>query len=157
MLPQPVREPRLQLAGALAREAELLPHLLQRLRLAFVHAEAARPAPRTLQGLERVVEALRGPIAAWSGRRDLERLEAGTYYGDETPLAVTRTDLRVERGRTYHMVVTRRGGTLRWEIDGVPALELVDPAPLSGSSHDRFGFSSWANDTYFDNLEITPL
>jgi hypothetical protein len=54
-------------------------------------------------------------------------------------------------------VVTKRGGTLRWELDGDIALELVDPAPLSGSGHDRFGFSSWSNDTWFDNLKITPL
>jgi len=120
-------------------------------------AEAARPAPRTLQGLERVVEALRGPIAAWSGRRDLERLEAGTYYGNDTPLAVTRTDLRVERGRTYHMVVTRKGRLVRWEIDGNVALDLDDPAPLPRATHDRFGFSGWQNDTYFDNLKIAPL
>jgi hypothetical protein len=42
-------------------------------------------------------------------------------------------------------------------MDGQIALEMTDPAPLSGSGHDRFGFSSWSNDTYFDNLQITSL
>jgi hypothetical protein len=120
-------------------------------------ASAARPGPRTLQGFERVLEAVREPIASWSARRDLARLEAGTYFGEDTPFAVTRTDLRVERGRTYHMVVSRRGGLIRWDIDGQLALELDDAAPLSGPSHDRFGFSSWQNDTYFDNLKVGPI
>jgi hypothetical protein len=120
-------------------------------------ASAARPGPRALQGFDRLVEAVREPIAAWSARRDLARLEAGTYFGEDTPFAVTRTDLRVERGRTYHMVVTRKGRLVRWEIDGTLALQLDDPAPLAGASHDRFGFSSWQNDTYFDNLKIAPL
>ena len=43
------------------------------------------------------------------------------------------------------------------EIDGKPALELNDPAPLSGTGNDRFGFSSWQNDTWFDNLKIVAL
>ncbi len=68
-----------------------------------------------------------------------------------------RTDTRVERGRIYHVTVTRRGSRLRWENDGALVLELDDPAPLSGKGHDRFGFSSWQNDTYFDNLQIDPL
>jgi hypothetical protein len=98
-----------------------------------------------------------GPLADRGGPGLLARLEAGTYFGEDTPFAVTRTDLRVERGRTYHMVVSRRGGLVRWEIDGTLALEVDDPAPLSGASHDRFGFSSWQNDTYFDNLKIDPI
>jgi len=117
-------------------------------------ASAARPPPRTVQGIDRMVEAVREPIAAWSARRDLTRLEAGTYYDEGTPLTVTRTDLRVERARTYHMVITRKGRLVRWEMDGKLVLELDDPAPFRPGSHDRFGFSSWQNDTYFDNLKI---
>jgi hypothetical protein len=113
----------------------------------------ARPLPREMDLIDR----LREPFAAWSARRDLARIQEGKYYRSETPFVVKRTDLHVEKGRTYHMVVTKQGGILRWAIDGQPALEMVDPAPLSGSGHDRFGFSSWSNDTYFDNLRITPL
>jgi hypothetical protein len=137
--------------------AKLDEHAPTREDLRVALASAARPAPRTVQGFERIVEAVREPIAAWSARRDLERLEAGTYYDEDTPLTVTRTDLRVERGRTYHMAITRKGRLVRWEIDGNLALELDDPAPLPFASHDRFGFSSWQNDTYFDNLKIAPL
>ena len=84
-------------------------------------------------------------------------MEKGEYWQRDTPFVVKRGDLKVERGRTYHVVVTKHGGKLRWEMDGQLALEMDDPAPLSGTGHDRFGFSSWANDTYFDNLSITPL
>jgi hypothetical protein len=96
-------------------------------------------------------------LSAWSARRDLERLEKGQYYSTETPFVVVRPDLKVEKGKRYHVELTKRGGDLRWELDGVLVLELRDPAPLSGKGHDRFGFSSWQNDTYFDNLKIEPL
>jgi hypothetical protein len=139
------------------RIAKLDEHALTRDELKTALASIARPVPRTLAGLDRVVEAVRGPLSAWSARRDLAHLEAGSYYGEDTPLTVKRTDLRVERGRKYHMVVTRKGSIVRWEIDGNLALELADPAPFAGSNRDRFGFSSWQNDTYFDNLEISAL
>jgi hypothetical protein len=120
-------------------------------------AALARPVARGGSWLERAQEALARPFTAWRARRDLSRLAAGSYYGEETPLVVKRLDLRVAKGRRYHMTITRQGGSLRWEIDGQPALRLDDPAPLSGPGHDRFGFSSWANDSYFDNLVIEPL
>jgi hypothetical protein len=70
---------------------------------------------------------------------------------------VERTDRRVEPGRTYRMVVERRGRVLRWIVDGEEFLVLDDPAPLSGPGHDRFGFSSWDADLFFDDLRIEPL
>src|SRR5512146_976295 len=70
---------------------------------------------------------------------------------------VERRDRKVEPGRTYHMRVERREHALRWTIDGQDFLEYVDPRPLAGSGHDRFGFSGWAADLFFDNLRIEPL
>ncbi|MGZ6124193.1 MAG: hypothetical protein ACXWLR_04485, partial [Myxococcales bacterium] len=116
-------------------------------------AATARPFPRQLDLLEKI----QAPFTRWSARRDLDRLEKGEYWQRDTPFVVKRLDLQVTRGRTYHMVVTKQGGRIRWEMDGQLALEMTDPAPLSGSGHDRFGFSSWSNDTYFDNLSITAL
>jgi len=116
-------------------------------------AATARPYPRQMD----FIEALSAPFVRWSARRDLERMEKGEYWQRDTPFVVKRLDLKVEKGRKYHMTVTKQGGQLRWDIDGQLALEMTDPAPLSGSDHDRFGFSSWANDTYFDNLKITAL
>ncbi len=59
--------------------------------------------------------------------------------------------------RVYRVRLTRQGDLLRWENDGQLVLELRDRSGLSGSGHDRFGFSSWLNDTWFDNLKIEPL
>ncbi len=70
---------------------------------------------------------------------------------------VERTDRRVEPGRTYRMRVERRGQVLRWMVDGEEFLVLDDPAPLSGPGHDRFGFSSWDADLFFDDLRVEPL
>ena len=137
-----------------SRIAKLDEHALTQDELRAQLAAMARPLPGSQLDF---VDKLREPFVEWGARRDLAKLQDGKYYAAETPFVVKRADLKVEKGRTYHMVVSKKGGVLRWEIDGVPALELVDPAPLSGSGHDRFGFSSWANDTYFDNLRITPL
>ena len=70
---------------------------------------------------------------------------------------VERADRRVEPGRTYRMVIERRGRVLRWLVDGEEFLVLDDPAPLAGPGHDRFGFSSWDADLFFDDLRIEPL
>lgn len=64
---------------------------------------------------------------------------------------------RVEKGRTYHFKIVRDGNLLTWYIDGDRFMEFRDPTPLEGSSHDRFGFGTWAEDAYFDNLTIKPL
>ena len=37
------------------------------------------------------------------------------------------------------------------------SLEFDDPIPLVGEQHNRFGFSCWEAQLYFDNLSITPL
>ena len=65
--------------------------------------------------------------------------------------------LKVQKGKTYHMRVQRKGTLLQWFADSALMMEWDDPAPLHGSGHDRFGFSSWEADIYFDNLKITPL
>jgi hypothetical protein len=70
---------------------------------------------------------------------------------------VERTDRRAEPGRNYRMRVERRGRVLRWLVDGEEFLVLDDPSPLGGPGHDRFGFSSWDADLFFDDLRIEPL
>jgi hypothetical protein len=68
-----------------------------------------------------------------------------------------RRDAKVEPGRTYHMRVERAGRELRWFVDGRIFLTFDDPKPLEGAGHDRFGFSSWEADVFFDRLRIRPL
>ncbi len=70
---------------------------------------------------------------------------------------VQRLDMHVEQGRTYHWTVKRKGMTLSWYLDGQLVEQLIDPEPLRGSGHDRFAFSTWDTDVYYDNLKITPL
>jgi hypothetical protein len=136
-----------------SRIAKLDEHAFTQDELRAQLATVANPYPRQLDWLEKIS----APFARWRARRELEKLQSGRYFRSETPFVVKRTDMKVERGHRYHMVVTKKGGVLHWEADGKLALDMVDPAPLSGSGHDRFGFSSWSNDTYFDNLKITPL
>jgi hypothetical protein len=50
-----------------------------------------------------------------------------------------------------------RGGRLRWLVDGAEFLVFEDPRPLEGAGHDRFGFSSWDADVFFDDLRVEPL
>jgi len=119
--------------------------------------QLTHPYPHQADGIEGLIEKISEPFSIWAARRDLEKLEKGSYFGKETPFVVKRMDWKVERSRTYHVRITRQGKTVRWEQDGKLVLELKDPAPLSGKGHDRFGFSSWQNDTYFDNLKIEPL
>ncbi len=64
---------------------------------------------------------------------------------------------RVELGRQYHWRIERRGSLLRWFIDNQLYMEFDDPFPLKGKGHDRFGFSSWEAQLFFDNLRIEPL
>lgn len=68
---------------------------------------------------------------------------------------VERSDVRVEPGRRYRMVIQRKGGTITWSVDGEKFLELRDRAPLSGENHRYFGFSGWRNPAVFDDLSIS--
>ncbi|MBI5543468.1 MAG: hypothetical protein HY901_06235 [Deltaproteobacteria bacterium] len=65
--------------------------------------------------------------------------------------------IKVTKGKTYRMKLQRKGTLLQWYSDGALMMEWDDAAPLRGSGHDRFGFSSWEADLYFDNLKVTPL
>ena len=65
--------------------------------------------------------------------------------------------LKVEKGKTYRFRLERKGNLLRWFVDNQLALQYDDPNPLKGSGHDRFGFSSWDSDLFFDNLSIQAL
>jgi hypothetical protein len=68
----------------------------------------------------------------------------------------TRADLVVVPGKHYHYLLARHGGHVEWYVDGVLALTLEDPAPLSGAQHKFFGFDNWETSVHFDNLVIRP-
>lgn len=82
--------------------------------------------------------------------------ESGIFRKD-TRMRVEARPFPVERSRKYHWRIERRGRRLSWIIDGTPFMSFEDPFPLSGPGHDRFGFSSWESQLYFDNLTVTAL
>jgi len=82
----------------------------------------------------------------------------------QTGVLTERTRMRVEAnpypvqiGRRYHWRIERRGGQISWFIDGQRFMDWTDPFPLAGKGHDRFGFSSWEAQLFFDNLTVAPL
>jgi len=64
---------------------------------------------------------------------------------------------KVEAERRYRVAVTRRGGELRFEVDGELVGEMVDEAPLVGEGQRYFAFNNWEAPTRFDNLIIYAL
>lgn len=64
---------------------------------------------------------------------------------------------KVVPGRTYHMKIERRGGTITAWADDQKLASLKDPEPLAGEGHDHFGFNNWLTPLSFDNLRIRPL
>jgi hypothetical protein len=78
-------------------------------------------------------------------------------FDADTRMRVEAKPFPVEIGRRYRWRIERKGSLLRWSIDGKPFMEFDDPYPLKGKGHDRFGFSSWEAQLYFDNLRIEPL
>ncbi|MCC6337713.1 MAG: hypothetical protein IT380_27435 [Myxococcales bacterium] len=84
-------------------------------------------------------------------------LVSSGVYNPGTRVRVEANPFRVEQGRSYHWRIERRGSVLTWSIDGQPFMSFDDPFPLAGKGHDRFGFSSWEAQLFFDNLRVTPL
>lgn len=68
----------------------------------------------------------------------------------------TRPDMPVVPGKHYHYAIARHGNRIEWFIDGKLALELDDPAPLEGPTHQYFAFDDWETPVRFDNLVIRP-
>jgi hypothetical protein len=56
--------------------------------------------------------------------------------------------------RPYHWRIEKKGGDLKWYIDGQLYMSFTDPAPLDGPGHDRLAFSNWQNQLRYDNLRI---
>ncbi len=88
--------------------------------------------------------------------RGQDLVKSGVFKKD-TRMRVEGAHQRVEIAKPNHWRIERRGSVLTWFLNGQKYMEFDDPFPLVGSGHDRFGFSSWEAQLYFDNLSITPL
>lgn len=105
------------------------------------------------------LEKLRSEAQRVARQRQLpsaDLVQTGVFRPD-TRMRVEANPFPVQQGRKYHWRIERRGALLRWSIDGQLFMQFDDPFPLSGKRHDRFGFSSWESQLYFDNLSIAPL
>lgn len=65
-----------------------------------------------------------------------------------------RSPTGVVGSRSYHWRIEKKGGDLRWYLDGKPYMSFNDPAPLQGPGHNRLAFSNWQNQLRYDNLKI---
>lgn len=98
-----------------------------------------------------------GALQAEAQRRGGTDVVQTGVFTPNTRMRVEAAPYPVQIGRTYHWRIERRGGLITWFIDGSKFMEFNDPYPLAGKGHDRFGFSSWEAQLYFDNLKIEPL
>jgi hypothetical protein len=89
-------------------------------------------------------------------RGSLDLVQSGVMT-PRTRMRVEANPYPVQVGRSYHWRIERRGAQILWSIDGQRFMDFTDPFPLVGKGHDRFGFSSWESQLYFDNLHIVPL
>ena len=87
---------------------------------------------------------------------DADLVKTGVFR-ENTRMRVEANPWPVPVGRNEHWHIERRGSLIIWSIDGREFMRFDDPFPLKGKGHDRFGFSSWEAQLYFDNLAITPL
>lgn len=83
-------------------------------------------------------------------------VQTGVYRPD-TRVRIENNPYPVQIGKQYHWRIERRDKTIVWSIDGREFMRFEDPYPLAGKGHDRFGFSSWEAQLYFDNLKVEPL
>lgn len=67
---------------------------------------------------------------------------------------VERSPTNVEGNKTYHWRIEKKGGDIRWLIDGQPYLSFKDAEPLEGPGHNRLALSNWQNRIRYDNLQI---
>jgi hypothetical protein len=64
----------------------------------------------------------------------------------------------VNPGQVYHFKIERTDGkTLVWWVGDMVMFKFADPAPLSGTGHDHFGFNDWEVPVCFDNVKVVPL
>lgn len=87
---------------------------------------------------------------------DADLVKTGVFR-ENTRMRVEANPFPVTIGKSEHWRVQRTGSLLVWFIDGREFMRFDDPMPLKGKGHDRFGFSSWEAQLYFDNLTVTAL
>jgi hypothetical protein len=90
-------------------------------------------------------------LGGWSNKISaIARLdEHGSDRRDKSPTEVTGP-------KSYRWRIEKKGGDLRWFLDGKPYMTFSDKEPLDGPGHNRLAFSNWQNQLRYDNLKIWP-
>lgn len=60
----------------------------------------------------------------------------------------------VRGGENHRWRIEKKGGDIRWYLDGTLYMTYDDPKPLDGAGHDRLALSNWQNQIRYDNLRI---
>lgn len=66
----------------------------------------------------------------------------------------TKSPTEAKGKQTYRWRIEKKGGDLKWYLDGKLYMIFQDPEPLDGPGHDRLAFSNWQNQIRYDNLKI---
>lgn len=72
-------------------------------------------------------------------------------HGDDR---VEKSPTSVVGERMYRWRIEKKGGDIRWYLDGKLYLTFSDPNPLDGPGHDRLALSNWENRVRWDNLKV---
>jgi hypothetical protein len=95
-----------------------------------------------------------GYVFIFGGWRNTKSMIA--RQDEHAPGQPSRTQPKVEVGKTYHHKLVFKGTKIDWLVDGQPFLSRDEPQPLRGKGHEYFGFANWDADLTFDNLTIAP-
>jgi hypothetical protein len=93
-------------------------------------------------------------MGGWGNSKS--EIARGDEHGGDVP---SRTEPKVEPGKTYHWKIVRKGGHIEWFVDDMttPFLTFDDARPFTGAGHEYLGFNDWESDLWFDNLVVRKL
>jgi hypothetical protein len=93
-------------------------------------------------------------MGGWGNSKS--QIARGDEHGGDVK---SRSEPRVERGKTYHWKIVRQGGHIDWFVDDLttPFLTYDDNRPFTGPGHEYLGFNNWESDLWFDNLVVRKL
>ena len=86
----------------------------------------------------------------WGGKLGLER------YPD-CHLRCTTALFQLEPGRSYHIQAGSIGGHCFLAVDGVVAIEALDPDPIDTSRHNRIGLGVYCSHVQYRDLAVKRI
>ncbi len=57
-------------------------------------------------------------------------------------------------GENHRWRIEKKGGDIKWYIDGTLYMTYEDAEPLHGKGHNRLALSNWQNQIRYDNLRV---